>query len=131
MVFYPPRKKKETTRSIGDFGEQAAVDYLTAQGYAICERNYVVRPYEIDIIAQDGDSLVFVEVKTRANDVRPEQVLNKSKQMYVMRAAMAYSARFNRHFKIRFDAIFIIGSKTDYKINHIRNAFVPRIKTYS
>jgi len=119
-----------STRAIGAFGEQAAVDYLASMGYAIRERNWTIRPYEIDIIAQDGNTLVFVEVKTRATPCRPDQIINRQKQTYIMRAANAYAKRYNTHLKIRFDAIFIIGNSNSYAIKHIRNAFHPIIRTY-
>lgn len=119
-----------TARQQGKFGEQIAVDFLAGQGYAIRERNWTIRPYEVDIIAQDGDTLVFVEVKMRSNSFRPEQVVNRRKQVFIMRAARAYTARYNPHLKIRFDIIFISGSPLSYKINHIKNAFCPKIKSY-
>lgn len=122
--------KKPTTRQIGNKGEQIATDYLVTQGYAIRERNYVVSPYEIDIIAQDGDTLVFVEVKTRSVSFRPDQVINAKKQLYIVRAANAYNQRFNPHLKVRFDVIFILQKDGGYEIKHIKNAIHPRVKTY-
>ncbi|MFZ1301248.1 MAG: ribonuclease HII [Candidatus Microsaccharimonas sp.] len=58
-----------TTKQIGDNGENQATDYLLAQGYEIIDRNWKNRWCEIDIIAQKDDTLYFVEVKYRRNDV--------------------------------------------------------------
>ena len=55
----------KTTKEIGDFGEQRAVNYLRLRGYTVKERNYRAGHYEIDIIAQRWNEIAFVEVKTR------------------------------------------------------------------
>jgi len=52
-------------KALGDYGEQIAADYLTAEGMVILERNYRCPVGEIDIVARDGDTLVICEVKTR------------------------------------------------------------------
>ena len=52
-------------RNLGDFGERVAAAHLEAKGYAIVERNFRVAEAELDIIARDGEVLVFVEVRTR------------------------------------------------------------------
>lgn len=54
-----------TNKTTGDYGEELACEYLKKNGYKILERNYRIRGGEIDIVAKDGESLVFVEVKTR------------------------------------------------------------------
>ena len=53
---------------LGKWGEEIACEKLITEGYAICERNWRVGSYEIDIIAMKGNRIVFVEVKTRSND---------------------------------------------------------------
>ncbi|GAA2513851.1 YraN family protein [Pilimelia columellifera] len=58
----------QTTQALGRHGEQLAVDFLTAAGMAIIDRNWRRRAGEIDIIARDGDAIVFVEVKTRRGE---------------------------------------------------------------
>lgn len=58
-------RPKPETKSLGDFGERVAAAHLEAKGYAIVERNFRVFEAEIDLVARDGDALVFVEVRTR------------------------------------------------------------------
>lgn len=54
-----------STKTTGNYGEELACEYLKKQGYRILERNYLIRGGEVDIVAKDKDTLVFVEVKTR------------------------------------------------------------------
>lgn len=126
----PPSGNSFSTKRQGYFGEQIATDYLVSNGYAIRERNWVIRPYEVDIIAQDGDTLVFVEVKLRRVLVRADKIVNRKKQDYLIRAARAYITRYQPHLKVRFDVIFIIGTYFKYDIQHLKNAFTVRVKSY-
>ena len=74
--------RKHNANDIGKLGEDAAVHYLRRNGYAILHRNYRNKIGEIDIIAADGGSLVFVEVKTRTSSVagEPYEAVGKEKQ---------------------------------------------------
>ena len=56
---------KPETKSLGDFGERIAAAHLEAKGYAVLERNFRIFEAEIDLVARDGDTLVFTEVRTR------------------------------------------------------------------
>ena len=76
-------------------GESAAARYLRQIGYKIILRNYRSPLGEIDIIARDGDTLVFVEVKTRAyDDPTPEEQVNTVKQHQITKAAKIYLNRY-------------------------------------
>lgn len=78
---------------IGRWGEQAAIDSLIAKGYRVVERN-VFTPYgEIDIVAELGDMLVLVEVKTRTGQTTglPEQAITLNKHSKMERAAAHYA----------------------------------------
>ena len=68
------------SRSLGQQGEQIAVQYLKAHGYKILERNYRCRVGEVDIIAEDQGDLVFVEVKARSSKVfgNPAEAVTKT-----------------------------------------------------
>lgn len=77
---------------IGKIGEDLAVEFLNKQGYKIIERNFRIRGGEIDIIALDDETLVYVEVKTRRTIQfgRPEEAITNLKLKFLERAAKFY-----------------------------------------
>ena len=79
-------------RDIGLLGEQLAREFLSEKGYAVIGSNYRCPYGEIDIIARDGDFLVFVEVKTRisSNLGMPEESVNATKQAKLRQSALHY-----------------------------------------
>jgi putative endonuclease len=111
----------------GQRGEDLACDFLVKKGYQLIERNYTYGKGELDIIAKDGEILVFVEVKSRFNLEYgpPELGITKKKQSQVRRVAEAYL-----HEKdivdtdCRIDVVAILfRGKEPPRINHILNAF--------
>jgi putative endonuclease len=95
---------------LGIIGEELAVAALVARGYAILERRYATDRGEIDIIAEDGDTLVFVEVRARATAEfgRAAESVTRVKQRQVTRMAIEYLARqqiVNR--PCRFDVVAV------------------------
>ncbi len=114
-------------RKTGKYGEGIAVKFLEAKGFKIIERNYYYRHGEIDIIAEDGDTLVFVEVKYRhnLNYGYPEEAISKSKIRLLKRTAEAYIYEKAIYDKpIRFDVISILEQiKGKPEIMHFENAF--------
>ena len=84
-------------RSLGDFGERIAANRLEADGLRIIGRNVRVPGGEIDILAEEGDDLVFVEVRTRrAADGSANESLSAGKLRRMWRAAMAYCDAIDR-----------------------------------
>ena len=83
------------TKRIGDLGETIAKKYLSQKGYAILDTKFHSRTGEIDIVARDGEQLVFVEVKTRGSRVcgDPEESLTTKKKRKNMHAAYTYIVR--------------------------------------
>lgn len=79
---------------MGQWGEDCAVEYLSARGYKILTRNFRTRRGEIDIVASIEDTLVFVEVKARSNNNYgyPEQAVSPRKQARMLSAACFYLA---------------------------------------
>ncbi|EFO81591.1 hypothetical protein OSCT_0607 [Oscillochloris trichoides DG-6] len=79
-------------RSLGDFGEAAAHAYLLRQGYRILARNWRCSRGELDLVAQDGDQIVFVEVRTRRSSgpISPEESITPTKRQRLLRLAMIY-----------------------------------------
>jgi putative endonuclease len=80
-------------RDLGDFGERVAAAHLEATGYRIIDRNFRVREGEIDIIAQRGETLVFVEVRTRRGDAKgtAAESVTPAKAAKLVAAAQAYA----------------------------------------
>ncbi len=114
-------------RVTGEEKEQLAIDFLRKKGYFIIESNFRVRQAEIDIIARDGSTIVFVEVKYRSSTTQghPLEAVDCRKQQKISRAALSYLSR-NKisldNTSIRFDVIGILGKE----ITHIENAFYFR-----
>ena len=118
---------KQSTKQSGDEGEQIARQHLVQLGFQIIETKYRYgKTGEIDIIAKDGDVLVFCEVKMRKNDQYgdPEFAITPKKQAQVRKIAQAYlyEKEINNQ-ECRFDVVAIkkYGSKPE--INYIPNAF--------
>ena len=111
----------------GNRGERLAAKTLKAKGYRILARNYRNRWGEIDIIAMDGDTIVFVEVKTRSQHTqgRPEEAVTPTKQRQITRAASAWlhSHKLDNH-RCRFDVIAIVWRTGEApQIDHFQSAF--------
>jgi len=112
----------------GDKGESFACDILKKKGLVIVERNYRTKLGEIDIIALDGEVLVFVEVKTRSSRKfgEPQEAVNFRKQHTIRNVAMCYLKEKNLVDKIsiRFDCLAILGTdERNFEAEHIENAF--------
>jgi putative endonuclease len=111
---------------LGERGENVAAKYLRNKGYKIIERNYHTAVGEIDIIARDGKTLVFVEVKTRAyDDPTPEEQVNTVKQHQNTKAAKMYLGRFGQtQPAARFDVVAVVWpSGQPPIIRHMTDAF--------
>jgi putative endonuclease len=115
-------------RFFGNRGERAAVKFLKRQGFKIVARNFENRYGEIDIIAIEGDTLVFIEVKTRRSTRAgsPLEAVDAKKQQQIMRTAQAYlSQRGLNEQSYRFDVIGLLWPEDakDPEIQHVRHAF--------
>ncbi len=121
-------------RKLGNFGEAAAVKFLKKNGYRIVERNYVAGEHEIDIVAENKDTVAFVEVKTRTvstgngYEARPAAAVTREKQKSIIIAASAYISYHAPKKHCRLDIIEVYVSAKDgrwkiEKINHMPAAF--------
>src|SRR6476659_2793751 len=111
---------------LGDRGENMAARHLRNLGYKIILRNFRCELGEIDIVARDGKTLVFVEVKTRAyDDPTPEDQVNLTKQNQITKAAKFYLSRYGSpQPPARFDVIAIVWPKNaSPQIRHTPSAF--------
>lgn len=105
-------------------GEKAAARFLKKNGYKILCQNFKCRLGEIDIIAKDGDILVFAEVKQRKNADfgHPEDFVDFRKQRKIRKTAEIYLLKNKTKPICRFDVISVLGEKK-FNITHIKNAF--------
>jgi putative endonuclease len=113
---------------LGRLGERLAAEHLERLGYAIVARNHRTRWGELDLVACDGTSLVFCEVKTRRGSGEPWEALNDAKRVQVRRMAAAYLAEVRdrpRGCELRFDAIGIcIDARGELtRLDHLQGAF--------
>lgn len=113
---------------IGSLGERIAADYLSATGCKVLYRNYRgPRGGEIDLVARDGKTLAFVEVKTRTRKGwgRPLDAVNLSKQELIERGANAWLKLLKRRDMVwRFDVVeVILADGEPAQVNVVKNAF--------
>ena len=113
---------------LGRLGEQLAAEHLERLGHTIVCRNHRTRFGEIDLIACDGETLVFCEVKTRRGRGEPWDALHEAKRAQVRRMARAYLTEATdrpRTQLVRFDAIGVVidlrGRLT--RLEHLEDAF--------
>ncbi|QLA20759.1 YraN family protein [Desulfolutivibrio sulfoxidireducens] len=110
----------------GQRGENAALDHLLARGWRIVARNWRCPKGEIDFVCQTDDTLVFVEVKTRAASPQadPAGAVTASKRSRLVKAAMAYLSRHEAWDQpCRFDVVTILETPAGPRVGHIENAF--------
>ena len=127
-------KIKTPKTELGALGEKMARRYLKRNRYKIIETNFVADGHEIDIIAEDRDTLAFVEVKTRTvghenpNEPRPASSVDAEKQRGIIAAARFYAAYNPVGKKKRFDIVEVYvneenGKYTLAEIKHLKNTF--------
>jgi putative endonuclease len=120
-----------STKDLFHIGEELAAKYLTGKGYNILCKNFRIKGGEIDIIAIDGETLVFVEVKTRSwHSMRSAlDNITYTKQVLITRTATEYINRNPEISKLgtRFDVLILFYSRetNSFGIKHFENAFLP------
>ncbi|WP_298594989.1 YraN family protein [uncultured Mitsuokella sp.] len=112
---------------LGNQGEALAANYLIQHGYAILAQNYRIRSAELDLVVKDGNTIAFVEVKTRRNMHfgSGAEAVNYRKQKKIIQAAQYFLQRWNLEGRpCRFDVIEIYKDTNQlYRIHHLKNAF--------
>ncbi|MBL9122288.1 MAG: YraN family protein [Planctomycetaceae bacterium] len=123
-------RRWRTPRSLGQRGERAAARHLRRLGYRIIRRSQRTSAGEIDLIAVDGRTLVFVEVKTRASHDKghPAEAVDRQKQARLTRLALGFLKRHGLlEHSARFDVVAVtwpVGERRP-TIEHFQNAFEP------
>lgn len=113
-------------QKIGKSGESAALRFLKKKGYKILEQNYRTRLGEIDIIARDRQTIVFIEVKTRRSLEygSPKMALTPKKQRNISMTALYYlKVNDQSHAHARFDVVTVQSGAGELAIDIIKNAF--------
>ena len=116
----------EPRRRFGNWGEDAAAEYLEQKGYRIIERNYTCRYGEIDIIAQNPEGLAFVEVKSRRSLKfgRPALAVTREKQNKIRKSAFSFLRNRKAYYRhIRFDVIEVVSLYGSTFVNHLEGCF--------
>jgi len=113
--------------TVGSRGEELAAAFLERNGLVIIERNFRCKGGEVDIVARDGNTLVFIEVKSRKTLSYgvPQLAVTPFKQRQISKAALTWLARNQKHDSpARFDVVAILlNSAYQHQIEHIKNAF--------
>ncbi len=117
----------KSQQQLGKLGESVAASFLQKRGFTIVERNFRIRYGEIDIIAKDHDTLVFVEVKTRSNNAfgEPEEAITPKKFQELMKTSQIYTMIHQiSHSSQRIDVVAIRMRKDGFveAIRYIENA---------
>ncbi|NQW16187.1 MAG: YraN family protein [Chloroflexi bacterium] len=112
------------TRETGQIGERSAERELRRMGYQIITRNYRTRRGEVDLIARDGETLVFVEVKTRLGGAygTPEEAITPKKQAHLISAAQTYMQETDsENAEWRIDVVVIQPGKATVHKNAVES----------
>jgi len=109
---------------LGKWGEDLAADYLQRKGYTIIERDWKSGRRDLDIVAKNGNVIVFVEVKTRRNSLygQPEEAVDYRKLQSLQQAINHYIKFRHIRQEVRFDIISIVGTiGAEPDIQHIQD----------
>ncbi|HEY3128058.1 MAG TPA: YraN family protein [Acidobacteriota bacterium] len=121
------RWRKRFSPSVGNIGETVALQYLLAKGYDVVARNFRIGNGELDIISYHGESLVFIEVKTRSRQdaFAPQVAVTLQKEEQIVRLANAFCHRYGlEEIPMRFDVVAItIDQGSAPKVEHFVSAF--------
>ena len=116
--------------TLGARGEEAAARFLERAGLHILERNWRWKQWELDLICEEGDTLVFVEVKTRGPGslAAPADALDQAKQAKLGKAAAQYLSKHKAWERpCRFDLASVRITESGEEIEHVRDAFSPSL----
>ena len=125
MATYSEFTRQPHTHARGRSAEVAAIAWLERHGYRIEARNHATPAGEIDVIALDGDTLCFIEIKARDSDEfgSPLAAVNRHKQLRLGRAAALYLLVEPWEGPCRFDVLGLTGSAKGWRYDLVENAF--------
>jgi putative endonuclease len=118
---------KLSRKDIGRLGENLAAEHLKNQGYSLIETNYRCPRGEIDIIAQEGECIVFTEVRTKTGNGfgTPEESVTSAKKKHLIESAYTYLEEKDKQqadWRIDFIAVELDRNNKPSRIEHYKNA---------
>jgi putative endonuclease len=123
----PQKPPPGSRNALGSYGERVAVRVLTDAGLQVLDRNWRCREGELDVVARDGDALVFCEVKTRTGIGfgHPAEAVTAAKRRRLRSLARAWLAAHDHHAPdLRFDVVGVhVPVSGPAQVTHLRNAF--------
>lgn len=110
---------------LGKLGEELAVEYLQKDNYQILQTNWVFQKAEIDILAQKGNVLAVVEVKTRSSIEfgLPQDFVKPKKIQLLVKAVNEYIIQNDLDVEVRFDIVSVFKNNNTFEIEHLQDAF--------
>jgi len=114
--------------NLGRKGEELAKQHLENAGYEILDENWRFGKAEVDLIAYQNKTIIFVEVKTRTGNAfgEPEDFVDAAKQTLLVSAADKFIELMDFNGEVRFDIVAILfDQQGNYRLNHIQDAFWP------
>jgi putative endonuclease len=121
---------KDNSKKLGEEAEEMSRNLLKKKGYKILASNWRFKKYEIDIIGEIDNIIVFFEVKARSSDMfgEPEVFVTKKKQNFIISAADKYLQEGNIEKEARFDIISVLRINNNLTVKHLEGAFYPSVK---
>ena len=116
-------------KELGIIGENIACELLIKKGYKILHRNWSKYKLELDVVTEYDNRLIIVEVKTRESNYlgEPWEAVTLAKQKNIIKATNEYVAEYQIDLEVQFDVISIIYREKCKSIEHLENAFYPRV----
>ena len=111
---------------LGKQGEEQAVNYLQKNGYVILDKRWKHKRFEIDIIAKNHNTLIFLDVKTRRNPIISiNDIVSNAQKDRIINAAHYYILSNEIDLNIRFDLIYIDYTQKKFNLKHFKEFFTP------
>tara|TARA_B100001175_G_C19478502_1_gene625736 strand:+ start:588 stop:956 length:369 start_codon:yes stop_codon:yes gene_type:complete len=111
---------------LGKQGEEQAVNYLQKNGYIILDKRWKYKRFEIDIIAKNQSTLIFLEVKTRRNPIISiNEIVSNAQKDRIINTAHHYILSNEIDLNIRFDLIYIDYTQKTFNLKHFKEFFTP------
>ena len=121
---------QNNSQKFGKDAEEMAKSFLKKKGYTILASNWRFKKYEIDIIGEINDIIVFFEVKARRTDAfgDPEMFVDRKKQKFIISAANNYLEEGGIEKEARFDIVAVLQINNILTVKHLEGAFYPSVK---